>query len=85
MPTRPRHPLTAAILEQLLAEVAAQGKTVKSVAGVIGMDYNTYRRYVQGERDMPVDVLTRTLEVLHLDYPTFLARARERHSEIPAD
>lgn len=78
MPDRERHPLTAAVLEQLVAEIAAHGKSVKSVAGLLGFDYNTYRRWIVGEREMPLDVLTRTLEVLHLDYAVFAARARER-------
>lgn len=85
MPSRDRHPLTRAILEQLNAEIAANGQTVKSTAGLIGMDYNTYRRYIAGEREMPIDVLTRTLEVLRLDYQTFVGRARGRLSEPAAE
>lgn len=82
MTDRPRHPQTTAALVQLAAEIAAHGQTVKSTAGLIGIDYNTYRRYVLGEREMPLDVLTRSLEVLGLDYPTFAARARGRLSAL---
>lgn len=78
MPDRPRAPLTDAILEQLRAEISASETSVKATADTMGMDYWTFRKYVKGEREMPLDVLTRALEVLGLDYSTFVRRASGR-------
>lgn len=78
MPERDYTPLTTALLEQLAAEITAHGQSIRSVAGLMGMDYNTFRRHVTGEREMPVDELMRALSVLHLDSTVFVARARDR-------
>lgn len=66
------------MLTQLRAEISAADMTVTSVAGALEMDYWTFRKYVKGEREMPLDVLTRALEVLGVDYPTFVRRASGR-------
>ena len=85
MAPRPRTPLTEAILDQLRAEISAHGTTVKDTATVMEIDYWTFRKYVKGERDMPLDVLTRALDALGLDYPTFVRRASGRLSAPQGD
>lgn len=73
------------MLDQLRAEISARRSTVKATATAMEMDYWTFRKYVTGEREMPLDVLTRALEVLELDYPTFAARAHARIGTPRAD
>lgn len=74
-----RRPMTEAILEQLRAEIAIRSN-VTETARAMGIDYWTFRKYVKGERELPLDVLTRALEALDLDYSTFLARAASRQT-----
>lgn len=81
MPDRTRHPLTQAALDQLNAEIAARGRTAKSVAGLLEMNYDTFLRYVTGKREMPPDVLNRALDVLHVDAGVFWTRAVDRYRE----
>lgn len=69
---------TRTVLAQLQAEIAAHQETVKSVALAMGRPYVTFRRYVIGERPMPADDLLDALDVLGLDYATFMRRAGER-------
>jgi hypothetical protein len=76
--------MTEAILEQLRAEIAIRSN-VKAIAEAMGIDYWTFRKYVNGERELPLDVLTRALAVLGLDYPTFASRAAARRSTHSAD
>lgn len=83
MPTRDYRPFTTAILEQLRAEIGVKGWSVTKMAQVMDIDYSTFRNYVLGKRDMPVDVLNRALEALDLDYSTFLARASSRQGTPP--
>lgn len=71
--------LTRAVIEQLNAEIAAKGQTVKSVAILLGRDYNTYRRYLTGERPLTTSTLWATLEALGVDEAVFMRRARERY------
>ncbi len=78
MPTQHPHPLTQAVLTQLKAEITAHDESIASVARSIGRNYDTIRRYVMGEKDMPVDVLWAILEHLAVDPAVFMARARDR-------
>jgi len=76
---------TKAILEQLNAEFAASGTDVKQVAAKLGIDYNTFRRYVNGERGMPMHVFWATLAALDIAEDVFVRRARERLDSAPAE
>lgn len=66
------------VLKQLEAEIGASDYTVKSLAAAIGKDYITFRRYVRGERPMPMNVLWDALEALDVPEEVFFRRARER-------
>lgn len=72
---------TEAVLAQLNAEIAAHDTTVKDLAGELGMDYNTFRRYTKGERDMPMPVLWDAIAALGIDELTFITRAKERSAQ----
>lgn len=67
-----------AVLDQLSAEIAAKGYTVKSLAAEMGRDYNTYRRWIIGERPMPVNALWATLDTLSVDGAVFMRRSQDR-------
>jgi len=69
---------TASVLTQLEIEMTAARTNVKQIAGQLGGDYNTLRRYVRGERDMPLPVLLKVLILLKVDSSTFFLRAAER-------
>lgn len=69
---------TAAILAQLTAEATAHGYTVKSLALAMGQDYNTYRRWVNGERDMPLLMLMQSLQTIGVPSDVFMQRAADR-------
>lgn len=70
---------TESVLAQLNAEISAAGSDVKSIAGRLKMDYNTFRRYTIGERPMPMHVLWAALEVLEVDEVAFIDRAKARN------
>lgn len=72
---------TAAILEQLNAEIAARDSNVKALAKRMGVDYGTFRRYTEGERPMPMTRLWQALDTLGIDYGVFTRRASERLEE----
>jgi transcriptional regulator with XRE-family HTH domain len=72
---------TAAILEQLNAEIAARDSNVKALAKRMNMDYGTLRRYTEGERPLPMTKLWQALDTLGIDYGVFTRRASERLEE----
>lgn len=78
MPSPDTHPLTRAVLTQLEAEIAAQHYSLSSLARAIEVDRNTLRRWVKGEREMPLTVLETILAQLKLDPAVFMTRARDR-------
>lgn len=71
---------TAAVLAQLEAEIVAHGHDVKSLAAEMGKDYNTFRRYVVGERAFPMPVLWAALESLGVSSEVFMSRVADRLS-----
>jgi hypothetical protein len=71
---------TEAILGQLNAEVAAHGHSIKAIAALCGYDYNTFRRWMKGEREIPLTVLLDVLQTIHLEPSVFFARARARET-----
>lgn len=66
------------MLIQLEAEMGAQHRTVASLARALDEDRNTLRRWVKGERAMPLPIFTRILSELGIDPAVFMARARDR-------
>lgn len=81
----PQQPTTEGILVQLRLEIAAAGLNVKSTAAAMGVPYDSFRNYVSGERSMPLEILMLALATLHVDLPTFSARAIERSTAREAD
>ncbi len=75
---------TKAIMDQLNAEIGASDFTVKSLAAAMGMDYNTFRRYVQGERPMPMVVLWSAIDQLEIPQLVFAERAQQRYESSAA-
>lgn len=73
--------LAQSVLAQLNAEITAAGTDVKSVAARMGSDYNTIRRYLIGERKLPMGVLWEIADAISLDPTTLIARAKERAGE----
>lgn len=58
--------------------MAARHYTVSSLARALGEDRNTLRRWIKGEREMPVSMLESILSELQLDPAVFMTRARDR-------
>lgn len=71
---------TAAVLAQLIAEATAHGFTVKSLALAMGQDYNTYRRWANGERDFPLPMLMQSLQTIGIAPDVFMQRAADREA-----
>lgn len=71
---------TAAVLAQLSAEATAHGYTVKSLALAMGQDYNTYRRWANGERDFPLAMLMQSLQTIGIEPDVFMQRAADREA-----
>lgn len=69
---------TEAILEQLNAEIAARGQSIKSVSAALGYDYNTFRRWMNGEREIKIGTVIEVVDLLHVDRAVFFARATAR-------
>lgn len=69
----------AAILAELadLIKVSELG-SVRAVAGALGMDYYTFRRWVKGEQEMRLSTLIATLEVIGVPFTELLQRAEAR-------
>lgn len=67
-----------AVLAQLNAEIKAAGYSEKSLAAVIGISYGVFRRYLRGERPLPMSVYWTILDALALDETVFVGRARAR-------
>jgi len=67
-----------AVLGQLNAEMSAKGYNVKTLAAAVGKDYNTFRRWMNGEREIPIRMLWRTIAALGVPAEVFTDRARRR-------
>lgn len=74
-------PFTAAVLAQLKAELGSSDYSMRSLAAAMEKPYGTIRLYLIGERDMPLWVLGRILEVLKVDPEKFMQRAKDRLAE----
>lgn len=69
---------SAAVLGELNGAITAAGMNVTSMAKRLGMDYNTLRRYLSGEREIPVLVLYAAIDQLPIDEAELFRRARAR-------
>jgi transcriptional regulator with XRE-family HTH domain len=70
--------LNQGVLAQLNAEISAAGLDVKKLAVKMGADYNTFRRYMNGEREIPMHVFWAALKELGVDTGDFMREAQRR-------
>lgn len=76
-------PRARAQAEQLRAEIAASHyRSVAAFARALNekmpTDYTTFYKRVEGKTEMPMRVLLASLDLLDLDYVSFVTRAMER-------
>jgi ribosome-binding protein aMBF1 (putative translation factor) len=67
-----------AVVKQIKAEIAAAGLNTKSLAEKLNKDYFTLRRYLTGERKMPLGVFLAIAQALDIDAATLVQRAEQR-------
>lgn len=67
---------SSAVIAELNGAIAAAGMNITSLAKKIGADYNTLRRYLSGEREIPVLVLYAIIDQLPIDEAELFRRAR---------
>lgn len=67
---------SAAVMAELNGAITAAGMNATSLAKRLGMDYNTVRRYLAGEREMPMLVLYAIIAQLPIDEAELFRRAR---------
>jgi len=67
-----------AIVDQLNAELGAQGMNIKALAEKIGRPYDSTRNYLRKERLMPLGSFLEIANGLGVDPEVIVARARER-------
>jgi transcriptional regulator with XRE-family HTH domain len=69
---------SAALIAQMNAEIKGDGETVRSIAAKIGVDYNTLRRYLAGDREIPMTVMYAIVDQLSVDESELYRLARAR-------
>jgi transcriptional regulator with XRE-family HTH domain len=69
---------SSAVLAELSGAIKAAGMNVTALAKRIDMDYNTLRRYINGEREIPMVVLYAVIDQLPIDEAELFKRARAR-------
>lgn len=74
-----------ALSEQLKAEIRVAGKSIRSVAGELGIDYSTYRRWVLNENPIRMATVFETLAVIGVTPEVFFKRVDERASSLSKD
>lgn len=67
--------------ETIRAEKAARGLTQKALAEKADIPVQTFIRYEQGKRDIPMAVLMQIVEALDMGFPTFARRLQDRLDE----
>lgn len=70
--------IQTAIAEELRAERAVQRITLDQMAEDAGMVKITMRRYIQGERDIPVKALAEICRALNVPMGEVIDRAEQR-------
>lgn len=76
-------PRALAQAEQLRAEIAASeyrsiAAFARALNDIVPTDYTTFYKRVDGRSEMPMRVMLAALDLLGLDYVTFVTRAMER-------
>lgn len=69
----------AAVVDQLNAEIKAAGYSEKTFAARLGINYGVYRRYLNGERRLPLLVLWASVAALDLSQTGFIDRVQNRY------
>lgn len=69
---------SAAVIAQLNAEMVGDGLNMATLAKQIDVDYGTLRRYLKGEREIPVIVLYAIIDKLSVDESELFKLARAR-------
>lgn len=69
---------SAAAIAELNGAIAADGLTGTQIARQLGMDYNTLRRYLRNEREIPMIVLYGIIDQLTISEAELFAKARAR-------
>lgn len=67
--------------ETIRAEKAARGLTQKALAERAGIPLQTFIRYEQGKRDIPMGALLQIVDALGVGFPTFARRLQDRLDE----
>lgn len=70
--------MRAAVLAQLNAEIKAAGKTPKSLAQEMELNYGSFRRYLNGEQPLHASMLWDILAHLEIKGSDFTIAAEER-------
>ena len=70
----------AAVIAQLNAEITTAGLTPTSLAKQMGLNYGSFRRYLNGEQDMHAFMLLDVLEALAVTPVEFMKSAEALHS-----
>jgi hypothetical protein len=70
--------LSGAVIAQLNAEIKGDGLNVSVMAKKIGVDYNTLRRYLKNERDIPMPIFYAIVDQLSIDEADLFKLARGR-------
>lgn len=73
--------LQAAIVDQVNAERAGMGWSVKDLAGLMGRPYDSTRNYLSKDRPMPLDFLLQAARVLGVPADVVVSRARNQQLE----
>jgi transcriptional regulator with XRE-family HTH domain len=69
---------SAATIAALNGAIKADGLNVSKLAKRIGVDYNTLRRYLRSEREMPMIVLYAIVDQLTIDEAELFTQAQKR-------
>jgi len=70
--------LQSAIIDQLNAELGAQGMSIAALAGKLHRPYDSTRNYLKKERTMSLGIFVEICGVLGVDADEVINRARRR-------
>lgn len=73
-----------AINRQLKVEIATRDDNLKAVASRAGLSYGVVRRYVAGEREMPIKVFLELCAAIGVNADDVLTRAEELYAALDA-
>jgi transcriptional regulator with XRE-family HTH domain len=70
--------VVSAVMAQIRAEAAAAGISISALAREVDVSRSSLDLYLNGRRQMPIDVLYRIAAVIGIDTVVILARAEQR-------